>query len=534
MMKHHRKNVLSSQATLLTFTGLGLAILLALLGVSSGSPLGAEPPLRRITLLHTNDVHSHLLPFDHVDFGKDVGGVARRAELVKKIASQTPNWLLLDGGDLFQGTPFYSAFLGEIDVRASEACGYTATVLGNHDLDDGLANLKKQYASTSIELLCANVLDEKTGSQVFTPWKILERDGLKIGLIGAIGSAAWDVISHKRQQGMVFQEHGDVVASVASYLRPRVDLVVLLSHSGYEADLALAAGSPNVDVIVGGHTNTIIPQPLLVKHLPQLVKNPSKNGLGGTIVVQAFKWGVFLGRLDLDVRPDGSIATYSGQLMRIDSSIPVSPDHKLVRLVDSYFERIKAETSQLIGQCDTGMLYPDEDKHLRVYPLGIWVCEAMREFVGADIGLINSGTIRDRVPPGPVTMGTVLGVLPFDNTVVTFCLKGRDLEAMLKYITANHGKITGYQFAGVEFAGLVSKGEVTGLKVGGKPLDPDRLYSLATISYLADGNQNGKILFQAATDKHDTGFLLRDLAIERIRKSRVMIPPSADGIVFRP
>ncbi len=492
----------------------------------------AGESLRTLTILHTNDVHSHLLPFDQVDYGKNVGGAARLYELVKKIASETPNCLLLDGGDLFQGTPFYSSFFGEVETQVADLIGYTATVLGNHDLDDGLANVRKQYASSSVQLLCANVFDESTGSPTFTPWLIADRGDIKIGVIGAIGSEAWSVISRKRQRGMVFQDHEPIVASIAAFLRPQVDLVVFLSHAGYDSDLVYAAQSPDIDIIVGGHTNNLTPQPVLVKHLPRADAKQSRNGLNGTIVVQAFKWGVFLGRLDLILRPDDTIATYSGHLSKIDASIPVSDINPVARLVDSYHERIKAMTSQLIGHCSTDMLYPDEEKHLKVFPIGVWACEAMREFVGADFGIINSGTIRDGIASGPVTMGTLLSVLPFDNTIVTYRMKGRDIEAMLSYIAANHGRITGYQYAGLGFTAIVGSGTVQGLTIGGLPVDPERMYHAATISYLADGNQNGLILFKNAVDRHDTGFLMRDVAIERLRKSPQLVPPSADGIRF--
>ncbi|HNV70345.1 MAG TPA: bifunctional UDP-sugar hydrolase/5'-nucleotidase, partial [Candidatus Ozemobacteraceae bacterium] len=383
-----------------------LAIALAFV-VLAATGVFAEP-LRQFTILHTNDLHSHLLPFDQVDFGKNVGGAARLAELVKRITASTSNWVLLDGGDLFQGTPFYSSFFGEVEAQVAALIGYTATVLGNHDLDDGLSNLRRQYASCSVPLLCANVLDKSTGKPAFTPWLVADRSEVKVGIIGAIGSAAWDVISHKRQRELTFLEHEPVVASIARHLRPQVDLVILLSHAGYEADLAFAARATDIDVIVGGHTNSITSHPVLIPHLSVPGKPASTNSLGGTLVVQAFKWGVFLGRLDLTLRADSSIATYSGQLLKVDDAIATPEGSPVARLVDSYHERIKALTSQVIGHSASDLLYPDEEKHLQVFPLGVWVCDAMREFVGADFGIINSGTIRDRLASGPVTMGSLL------------------------------------------------------------------------------------------------------------------------------
>lgn len=491
----------------------------------------ARPAVATLTILYTNDTHSHLLPFDMPAFGKNLGGIARRAAYIRAVRAATPHVLLLDGGDIFQGTPFFSFFKGEADLRAFDLCGYDATTLGNHELDEGIPHLRRMYQIASMALLCANVREARTGELVFPAWRLFERAGRTIAVLGVIGSEAWSVTPAAHRAGYDWIEPRRALPPLLARLRPQADLVVLLSHSGYEEDQALAAAVPGIDVIIGGHTNTFLEHPVLVKPTPLLVPGAAPSAFGGTLIVQAFKWGYYIGRLDIGFGPEGVLG-FAGHLQPLDASIGVPLDCPVARLVSGYEEQIRARTSLVVGDCPVDLLYPEEEKHVRALPLGTLVCEALRRFAGGDLALMNSGSIRDGIPAGPITMGRVFQVLPFDNTVVTFTMSGAAIRDMLGFICANHGRITGYQYAGVTCVFDLAAGQVRDIRIGGAPLEPERDYRVVTISYLADGNQNGHELFKAARDKSDTGFLMRDALVDWLRRHPRLDPPPADVVAI--
>ncbi|MBP7634486.1 bifunctional metallophosphatase/5'-nucleotidase [Candidatus Ozemobacteraceae bacterium] len=480
---------------------------------------------KTVTILYTNDHHSHLLPADMPEFGKQVGGIARRHELIRSIRASETCVLLLDGGDIFQGTPFYSYFKGKTDLEAFSLCGYDATTLGNHEFDDGLANLLDQYRYASFPLLCANVVNASSGAPIFPPYRIIERDGLSIGVAGVIGNAAWDVISVTNRAGMRLIEPVSAVASLVAEIGPRTDLFVLLSHSGYEHDVALASQVAGIDVIVGGHTNTYLETPTVVRSEPTVV--PSSTGSGtGTIVVQAFKWGVFLGRLDLRLAGDGTITNAEGRLIPVTASVAVPLDSPVHRLVESYDEMIRARTSQVVGRSDGEFLYPEKRKHLDTLPLGSLVAQSLVEFTGADMAIINSGCIREILPRGPITLGQVYSMLPFDNTIVTLTMDGRSLVAMFDYLCEHYGTISGFQYSGVTCTFDVGNRTVADLRIAGRPVESGKTYRVATISYLSDGNQHGNILFKEATARKDDGYFYREAFLDYIRRHPIVTMPA--------
>ena len=502
---------------------------------SASGSVGLTTATATLTILYSNDTHSHLLPFDLPKFGKNVGGISRRYEYFKQVRSQNPILMILDGGDIFQGSPFYSFFKGEVDVKAFTLCGYDATTLGNHELDDGISNILEQYKKSGFPMICSNIFDHDTREPVFPQFKMFDRAGRSIAVLGCIGSEAWSVVSNNRRKGLDFVDPEICLPPLIKKLRQESDLLILLSHAGYSGDVELASSVSGIDLIVGGHTNTFIEHPVLVKSRPLFVPNRTDNGLGGTLVVQAFKWGYYVGRIDLDLGTDSRILAYRGDLHPLDASTKVPFDSPVERLVSAYDERIRALTGQVIGECTEDMPYPEEEKHLHDLPLGTLVCDALRDFGGGDIAIVNSGSIRDALFAGPVTMGRLYSVLPFDNTIVTLSMAGSQLHAMLQFICANYGRITGYQYSGLTFTFDLDKREVRDILIHGKPLDESKNYRVVTISYLTDGNQNGNMLFKDARNIVDAGYFMREALVEMLKKNgRRLVPPKAEVMTFVP
>jgi len=485
-----------------------------------------------MTILYTNDAHSHLLSFDFPGHGKDIGGIARRQAYIKSIRDANRRTIVLDAGDLLQGTPFYSFFKGEVDIKAYSLCGYDAATLGNHDLDDALGNLKTQLGFSSFPIICSNIVYSDSLNPVFDPYKIFDLDGVEIGVIGCMATEPWSVISLNNRTNLSQMDVFTCVASVASFLRPRVDLLILLSHSAYQLDLEIAKRVPSLDIIIGGHSNTLLEKPVIVENSDVLSGAKNGKGIDGTLVLQDFKWGAYVGRLDLNIASGGRVISYSGSLKLMNNSVPIAADSTVARLVSGYEERINALTSQIIGKCESEMPYPEEERHLHDLPLGTFFCEALRKFTGADLSIINSGTIRDGLPVGNLTMGHLFNALPFDNTLVTYNMKGNHIEEMLQYICSNYGGITGYQYGGVTCTYNTVINRVIDIKIGDDPLRLDKIYKLATISYMADGNQHGDELFKKAFDKVDHGFLMRDAVLQYLKQHDTVVPPSGGRITI--
>jgi 2',3'-cyclic-nucleotide 2'-phosphodiesterase (5'-nucleotidase family) len=493
------------------------------------TPIGSTT---EVVIFHTNDTHSHMMPLDLEGFGENIGGMVRRQAFLRHWREIHPLSLTLDAGDFFQGTPFFAFFHGEAEMKAYAECGYDALTLGNHDLDKGLANLREKVAIAGIPLICSNVL-ASDGREIFPPFRIFDRGPVKIGVLGCLGREAWDVTAENLRQDLEFFEPVECLRPWVQRVRPQVDLLILLSHSGFEVDVELARSLPELDVIIGGHTNTHLESPYEVRRQPGVVSSVTPAGQKGTLIVQAYKWGLFVGVLRLFLDADKSIATFSGELVPMNDSIVVPPDSPIERLLEVYLAGMRHVTGTVVGRLTESMPYPDEEKHSRTLPLGTFISNAIREFAGADIALINSGGIRSGLAAGRVTMNDVYTCLPFDNTIVTLRMTGRDVLGMLKFIAGQYGEITGYQFAGIEFRLHRRSRRVSGVKINGVPINPDQEYLLATISYLADGAQHGAILFRHGRQKTDNGFCLRDIVLEAIRKTGTITPPAAQPMILQ-
>jgi 5'-nucleotidase len=257
----------------------------------------ASGEIKRLTILHTNDVHSRIEPFP-MDGSRNqgLGGVARRSALIKKIRSEEKNVLLLDAGDIFQGTPYFNLYGGELEIKLMSDMGYDAATMGNHDFDNGVEGFYKQLPHANFPILVSNydfsdtVLHQSTQS-----YKVFNKAGLKIGVFG-LGIELKGLVGEKNYQGTVYQDPIVKANEVAGLLKNELkcDLVVCLSHLGYRyfdntvSDQVLAQNNEHIDLIIGGHTHTFMAK-------PQDVKNKAGNI---TTINQVGFAGINLGRID--------------------------------------------------------------------------------------------------------------------------------------------------------------------------------------------------------------------------------------------
>lgn len=255
--------------------------------------------IKKLTILHTNDVHSRLEPFP-MDGSKNqgLGGVAARAELINKIRREEDNVLLLDAGDIFQGTPFFNIYKGEPEMKAMSAMKYDAATMGNHDFDDGLEDFAFQLKHATFPIIICNydftgtVMQEK-----YLPYKIFNKGKLKIGVTG-VGIELQGLVPDSNYGNTKYLDPIESVNKVANKLKKQdgCDMVICLSHLGFKyssdkvSDEVLAKQSDNIDLIIGGHTHTFFDKPLSYK-----------NKSGNDVLVNQVGWaGIVLGRLDFE------------------------------------------------------------------------------------------------------------------------------------------------------------------------------------------------------------------------------------------
>ena len=271
---------------------------LALASVGGLTFNSCETKPKHITILHTNDTHSQIEPFDisHHKFANK-GGVARRASLVQKVRKENPNTLLLDAGDIFQGTPYFNYFGGEIEFKLMSLLKYDAATMGNHDFDNSIDGFHHQLPNANFDFVCANYDFKNTIlNTLVKPYKIFFKDGIKIGVFG-LGIELHNLVSPEVFKETNYLDPIELTKDITRELKENenCDLIICLSHLGYHykntqkvSDLKLAAATKDIDLIIGGHTHTFLPKPTLVKNI-----------INETVLVnQVGAYGVNLGRID--------------------------------------------------------------------------------------------------------------------------------------------------------------------------------------------------------------------------------------------
>ena len=276
--------------------------------ISSGGLFlnSCSTPKKHLTVLHTNDVHSHIdaFPKNHADF-PGMGGLARRAGLVQKIRMENPNTLLLDAGDIFQGTPYFNFYGGELEFKLMSKLQYDAATIGNHDFDNGIDGLLAQLPYASFDFLIANYDFSNTVLDGYTkPYKTFLKDGIKVGVYG-LGIKLSGLVTKKLYKETEYLDPYEIASDMETLLKEneKCDLIICLSHLGYsyenenrQDDLTLGKRSKYTDLIIGGHTHTFLDRPTVVT-----------NASGGEVLVnQVGCFGVHLGRIDFYFNEGGS------------------------------------------------------------------------------------------------------------------------------------------------------------------------------------------------------------------------------------
>ncbi len=471
-----------------------------------------------LTILHTNDTHGHLLPFSYpsivpagsklaeLKVRKDIGGIARRATLVKRLRTEletrgTTVWLM-DAGDFCDGTPFSTEYHGKADVDAMNAVGYDFGTLGNHEFNNPLSRLKELVEAFKFPLVCANVVDTATGTPFTRQSVIRELGPLKIGIFGLVVRESGRYQAGK--EGLTVLDEIETAQRMVKFLRPEAGIVIALSHAGEQTDEKIGASVPGVDVIIGGHTHARLDAGRMVWRSDEL----KAQEVNGTVIAQAHQYGGELGRLDLLFTRDESgawhVDRYRARLIPVTPDIPEDP--AVAAIVERYWKPIAGHYGEVIGQAADDFSERGDD--MASYNL---VADAVRETCGTEIELENVAGVRAPLIKGRITLENLIEVDPFENTVVTFKITGLRLKEVLR-------KVRPY-VSGLRYR--LENGEITELTVAGQPVDENRVYTGSTNSYFAENVLKG-------IEVVDTRKRRRDVLIDYIRKNGT-VKPSYDG-----
>ena len=494
----------------------------------------------RLTILHMNDFHSRHEPVDgraltcRADQARDgcFGGVARLASalLAERAEAEAAGRtvLLLDAGDQFQGSLFYTAWHGEVELAVMHALGTEAMTVGNHEFDNGPATLARFVRAARFPVLSANV--DASGDPELAgklrPHVMIEKAGLRIGVVGLTTLEA--ATSSSPGPHVRFNPPGPALAASAAALRMQgAHLVVALSHLGVALDRALAGQVPGVNVFVGGHSHTLLSDGEVGAAGPA---HQALTGAAGTaVVVQASAYGRYFGRLDLDLAGDFRPVAYGGDCRRVGLDLPEEP--KVAAIVAGYAAQLDTVRKRVIGQT-AGPLDNAACKSAEC-ALGNFVAEAMLAVVhDGDIAIMNGGGIRTGLPGGTITMGDVLTMLPFGNTIATLTLHGADLEAALANGLARAGAGAFPQIAGARVAWDASAKRVISLTIRAPngnyvPVDPARRYKVVTNNFMRSGGDGYTMMRDRAEDAYDGGSALDAAVVEAL--GRGATPAPLDG-----
>ena len=412
----------------------------------------------KLTILHTNDFHSRFEPINKYDSacgdednaeGKCFGGSARLVTAVEEARGRADNSILVDGGDQFQGSLFYTYYKGKVAAEFMNKLGYDAMTVGNHEFDDGPEVLRGFIDSVDFPVLMSNAdyADEELLTDKIKKSAVIEVGGEKIGLIGLTPEDTHDIASPG--PNITFSDPVPAVqAEVDKLTGEGVNKIIVLSHSGYGVDQRVAQETTGVDVIVGGHSNTYL------SNTSDKAAGPYPTVVNGVQIVQAYAYGKFLGELNVTFDDDGNVVSAEGEPLIMDNA--VTEDQAALDRIAELAVPLDEIRNKVVAEASASIEGDRSVCRVQECEMGNLVADAMLARVadqGAQIAIANSGGLRASIDPGEVTMGEVLTVLPFQNTLSTFEISGQGVIDALENGVSQVEEVKGRfpQVAGMTF-----------------------------------------------------------------------------------
>ncbi|WP_434288382.1 bifunctional metallophosphatase/5'-nucleotidase [Celeribacter sp. SCSIO 80788] len=475
-------------------------------------------------ILHTNDLHSRIEPITKYDntcpeednaAGECFGGYARLATKVAEMRAELDgeNVLLLDAGDQYQGSLMYTTYKGDVEAEMMDKIGYDVMALGNHEFDDGPEGTLKliEHAnfpviSGNLDVSQSNLLNGKVKNYV-----VLEVGGEKIGIISALAVDTPETASPG--PNVIFQDEADsLAADVAELEAEGVTKIIALTHVGVNKDLELAGEVAGIDAVVGGHSHT-----LFSNEIEGAMAYPTM--VGEVPVVSAYAYSKYLGHLVLTFDDAGTLISATGEPILLDATVAEDADIKArITELAGPINELKAK---VVAEAAADIDGSRETCRAVECAMGNLVADAMLERVkdqGVEIAIQNGGGLRASIQGGQVTMGDVLTVLPFQNTLSTFQVTGATIVEALENGVSEMADGAGRfpQVAGMSYtvdpAAEVGS-RISDVMVGGAPIEMDKVYGAVTNNYVRNGGDGYK-MFLSAENAYDFGPDLADVLAE--------------------
>ncbi|MFN5474885.1 MAG: bifunctional metallophosphatase/5'-nucleotidase [Pseudanabaena sp.] len=480
-----------------------------------------------IRILHTNDHHAHLEPIKYGD--RFLGGIARRRTLIDQIRVESKKdhepLLLLDAGDIFQGTLYFNQYQGQADLDFYNTLAYDAGTIGNHEFDRGQQVLANFITKAKFPIISAN-LDIASSSPLYgkvRPWHILDMKGEKIGIFG-LTTTDTEILSSVGDGVKFTDPIAAARTSVQNLKQQGINKIIALTHIGFENDVVLAQKVPDIDIIIGAHSHTPVGNIPNANHpYPLVQKNGKKESV---LVVTDWEWGKYLGDLSVSFDRAGKLIAWAGKPHAIDASIKPNPE--FANKLKAYAAPIESLRQKVIGQALVALDGDRVKMRTGETALGNLIADAILAKTQGDrvqVALINAGGIRSSLPLGNITMGNVLEALPFGNTITRVELTGQQLiealESGVSKAEQEEGRFP--QVAGMRFVWnakfpvgkRVTKVEVKDASGKFQLLNPRAIYKVATNNFLASGG-DGYRVFAESKNLLETGYLLSDAIAEYI------------------
>lgn len=502
------------------------------------------------TLLHTNDTHGHFWPNAKGEYG-----FAAQKTIIDRVRAEVEknggSVILLNAGDFNTGVPESDMLTAEPDIKAFNLMGYEATTLGNHEFDNPLQVLDMQESWANFPFLSANVINDKTGKPLVKPYTVLDKQGLKIAVVGLTTEDTAKLGNPEYlANNVTFKDPTETAKNTIKELDETVkpDLKFALTHMGYyydaqhgsnaPGDVSLARNLPKgaFNVIIGGHSH----DPVCVDEKGVWIKDyqPTQackpDSQNGSWIMQAYEWGKYIGRADFEFK-NGELKLVNYRLIPVNlkhkvtnaegkteyvlfgEEIPQDPE--MQKLLQTYQDKGSELLNQKVGESH-GKLEGDRTIiRFEQTNLGHLIAEAQRQKVKADVGIMNSGGVRDSLPSGDITYKDVLKVHPFGNQVSSVELNGQELLDYLNVVALKEVDSGAYaQYSGISMVVDRKAGKVEDVKIQGKPLDLKKIYRVSLPSYNAAGGDGYPKLTKNPTYVN-SGFIDADVLKEFLQKN---------------
>lgn len=479
-------------------------LLSAALFIATLGPCLAEE--RRLFILHTNDIHGYIEASDR-------GGLVKVAAAIETLRRTFPGEVVLfDAGDTSLGTPVSGLTHGKPTAEIIDLLDYDAVAVGNHEFNWGQKVLSELTRAFDTSVLCANLVTVDGSPAPFPGFTVIERNGVKVGVIGLVTADTYRRAPAEATAGWQFLEPAQAVRSVLPLLPADCDLIVGLTHIGVSADHKLARAVPELDLIVGGHSHT----PLREVEYE-----------GPTPIVQAGCYGEYLGVLELLVDTDLDKAkVVSYRLLRFDGESPVL--EKAQEVVNRYARELEPLLKRVVAELPDPLINRPVESGYDT-PMGCFIADIFRQAAHTDVAFYNRGGARFELGPGPLTVEKIHQWLPFDDPVTILETDGATLRRIVEQGTVEgEGPLSSSGLTAV-----IQQNKVEEILVNGRPLQENKLYTIAVTGFLAGGG-DGMTSFARAEKLKRLPFT-REVVLEYFEKGNAKVAiPKAGRLSPRP